>query len=351
MSAYNTRTSFSCVNCHMKQKHKNDEGEEAPSETNLMADDQQFERFSHQYVVNAGLCDLLFNNFEVEHHLCEGCTDCSIDLIKLLILNTEHEVEDYTEYLNKLNFEQSDETLDELEAELAKLQQEEKKLEEDIGEFNEEKRTSRESIAEKEALERKRKLHEARELSKLAMNEDEISSLQLRLLNATLWLKTVQDTNVFSACFKICDEGTVGVINNFSLDHSLREINAAWGQAALLLTSLAKLIGLEFEKYRIVAYASRSHLVVLEDGQMLPLFNLNELMQQLEVRIKSIDATVLMPYEIKGGVLEDKYGQSYSIRKEFNSEEGWQKALKYMLRNLQCYLCFVSVFLTEDTHK
>ncbi|CAB3360584.1 Hypothetical predicted protein [Cloeon dipterum] len=337
MSAYNTRTSFSCLNCHMKQKHKNDEGEEeAPNETNFMADDQEFERFSHQYEVNAGLCDLLFNNFDLDHHLCEGCTDCSIDLMKLLILNTEHEVEEYTEYLNKLNSEQSDEILDELEAELAKLQQEEKKLEDDIGEFNEEKRTSRESMVEKEALEKKCKRHAARELSKLAMNEDEISSLQLRLLNATVWLKTVQDTNVFDACFKICDEGTVGVINNLSLDRSQREINAAWGQAALLLTSLAKLIGLEFEKYRILAYGSRSHLLVLEDGQMLPLFNLNgcafqskdymfdaamvaflELMQQLEVRIRSIDATVFMPYEIKSGVLEDKYGQSYSIR--FNS--------------------------------
>ena len=40
------------------------------------------------------------------------------------------------------------------------------------------------------------------------------------------------------------------------------EINAAWGQTALLLTALARKIGLQFSKYKIVPFGNHSYVQV-----------------------------------------------------------------------------------------
>ena len=40
------------------------------------------------------------------------------------------------------------------------------------------------------------------------------------------------------------------------------EINAAWGQTALLLTALARKIGLQFTKYKIVPFGNHSYVQV-----------------------------------------------------------------------------------------
>ncbi len=50
------------------------------------------------------------------------------------------------------------------------------------------------------------------------------------------------------------------------------EINAAWGQTALLLSCLAKKVGMEFQKYNLVPYGSYSYIKVIADGKVLPLY-------------------------------------------------------------------------------
>ena len=51
------------------------------------------------------------------------------------------------------------------------------------------------------------------------------------------------------------------------------EINAAWGQTALLLSSLAKVVGPHpFERYQIIPYGSYSYVKVLGDDKVLPLY-------------------------------------------------------------------------------
>ena len=51
------------------------------------------------------------------------------------------------------------------------------------------------------------------------------------------------------------------------------EINAAWGQTALLLSSLAKVVGPHpFERYQIIPYGSYSYIKVLGDDKVLPLY-------------------------------------------------------------------------------
>lgn len=51
------------------------------------------------------------------------------------------------------------------------------------------------------------------------------------------------------------------------------EINAAWGQTALLLSSLASRMGLQFKRYRIVPFGNHSYLECLDDkSKELPLY-------------------------------------------------------------------------------
>jgi beclin 1 len=73
--------------------------------------------------------------------------------------------------------------------------------------------------------------------------------------------------------------GPFGTINNFRLGRlpnnpvEWAEINAAWGQAALLLHSLANKMEFTFKRYKIVPYGNHSFLESLEDkSRELPLY-------------------------------------------------------------------------------
>ena len=50
------------------------------------------------------------------------------------------------------------------------------------------------------------------------------------------------------------------------------EINAAWGQTALLLWALARKVGITFNKYQVVPYGSYSYIKNLTDEKTLPLY-------------------------------------------------------------------------------
>ena len=49
----------------------------------------------------------------------------------------------------------------------------------------------------------------------------------------------------------------------------------------------------------------------------------------------------------KGKIRDSNSGQWYSIKLQFNSEDLWTKALRYMLTNLKWGLAFVSMQYTS----
>lgn len=75
---------------------------------------------------------------------------------------------------------------------------------------------------------------------------------------------------MFNATFHIwhSGHGHFGTINNFRLGRlpsapvDWSEINAAWGQTALLLTALARKMNLTFDKYKVVPYGNHSYIEV-----------------------------------------------------------------------------------------
>lgn len=78
----------------------------------------------------------------------------------------------------------------------------------------------------------------------------------------------LEKTNVFNVTFHIWHHGHFGTINNFKLGRlpsspvDWSEINAAWGQSALLLTALARKVNLTFDKYRLVPFGNHSYIEV-----------------------------------------------------------------------------------------
>ena len=66
-------------------------------------------------------------------------------------------------------------------------------------------------------------------------------------------------------------------------------------------------------------------------------------LQQFKEEVEKGDPQFHLPYKMERGKIEDsKSGNSYSIKSQFNSEELWTKALKYMLTNLKWTLAWVS---------
>ena len=58
-----------------------------------------------------------------------------------------------------------------------------------------------------------------------------------------------------------------------------------------------------------------------------------------------------LPYEMdKGKIRDTNSGQWHSIKLQFNSEENWTKALRYMLTNLKWGLAFVSMQYNKKDH-
>lgn len=93
-------------------------------------------------------------------------------------------------------------------------------------------------------------------------------SLECQLSYTNNQLDKLHKTNVFNATFHIWHSGHFGTINSFRLGRlpsapvDWSEINAAWGQTALLLSALARKMDLTFERFRLVPYGNHSYIEV-----------------------------------------------------------------------------------------
>ncbi|XP_064646043.1 beclin-1-like [Lineus longissimus] len=340
-----------------------------------VSDGGNMENLSHRLKVMSYLFDVMSGQSEVDHPLCEECTDTLLDQLDQQLRITEDECKEYRDFLEKLGTNQ--ETVDEaaLDSELEQLRSEEKALDQQLesieserlhlaDQLQQEKEESKrleeeESCYWKEYNEYKRQLLDLEECQRSVDN-------QLRYAQAQL--DKLKKTNVFNATFHIWHSGHFGTINNFRLGRlpnvpvEWNEINAAWGQTVLLLHSLAKKMNLTFQRYHLVPYGSHSFLESLTDkSKELPLYGSGgirffwdtkfdhamvgflDCLQQFKEEVEKGDTQFCLPYKMEKGKIEDaSTGTSYSIKIQFNSEEQWTKALKFMLTNLKWGLAWVS---------
>nr|XP_010990371.1 beclin-2 [Camelus dromedarius] len=324
------------------------------------------------------ISDILSGETDVNHPLCVDCTDNLLEQLDAQLTITESEIQNYKrcletrEWISEDDREMLQEKLKDLELEEARLVRElegvEQKRERAAADLEA-------AQAETEMLDQQEKQHQ-KDYSKLKWQQlelhDELSSVEKGLWYAQIQQDQLEKTSVFHATFEICHDGPVGIINNFRLGclptfpTCWDEINAAWGQAALLLLALSNTIGLEFQRYQPVPCGDHSYLKSLTDDHTeLPLFSngkqsvflhnkydqammaLLDCLQQFQEAAEKAESGLCLPYKIhvEKGLMEDP-GDSdgfYSIRTHLNTEEEWTRALKLMLINFKHCLTWVSL--------
>ncbi|NP_001032963.1 beclin-1 isoform X1 [Takifugu rubripes] len=335
------------------------------------------EHLSRRLKVTSDLFDIMSGQTDVDHPLCEECTDTLLDHLDTQLNITENECQNYKQCLELLsNLQVEDEET--LLAELQQLKEEEAALVEELETVEEQRAAVADDLAQCRVHSQQldtEELQYQKEYSEFKRQQleldDELKSVDNQMRYCQIQLDRLKKTNVFNATFHIWHSGQFGTINNFRLGRlpsvpvEWNEINAAWGQTVLLLHALANKMGLRFKRYRLVPYGNHSYLESLTDkSKELPLYCSGGLrffwdnkfdhamvafldcVQQFKEEVEKGDTGFCLPYrmDVEKGKIEDTGGSggSYSIKTQFNSEEQWTKALKFMLTNLKWGLAWVT---------
>lgn len=325
--------------------------------------------------------EILSGQKVVDHPLCVDCTDnllLQLDNQLALVASDNQKYQSLLEKELLVSEEEREALHAELCAELSSLEQEEARLTQELEELDRHHARVaaelRAAQAESKALYRQQEQQRA-DYSVLKMDQlelmDQLSSVGNQIEYALSQLSRLRGTNIFNITFTISDEGPLGVINNFRLGRlpevrvGWTEISAAWGQTVLLLFSLSKIAGLQFQRYQLVPFGDHSYLKSLTGGGVLPLFSdgshsvfLNnkfdrgmkaflDCLQQLVEEIEKDERCPRLPYRIhvREGGMEDAWdsGEFCSIRTHLNTEEEWSRALKFMLTDLKVILAWASL--------
>lgn len=319
---------------------------------------------------------MLSSHTDIDHPLCAECPEAVLDSFDRQICHMEEAKKHYEKLSERLQNEVEDyqSQMDELDAELEKLQKEEEALKVKLLKTDEQRKEIASEMARQKEREKTLKEEEQvywREFNEhqrqiLQFKDDQIS-VQYQLQYTTEQLDRLKKTNVLNSAFHIWHNGHFGTINGLRLGRlqtvpvEWNEINAAWGQTAFLLNTLARVAGIKFERYMLVPYGNQSFIEVLEGKRrILPLYTapglrlfndskfdaamvafldcLNQLKQHIEV---NSSAHFVLPYRVD----KDRIGDGkefYSVKTQFNTPERWTKALKFVLTNLRWALTWIT---------
>lgn len=198
---------------------------------------------------------------------------------------------------------------------------------------------------------------------RLNLHLEERDRLTHAIEAANVSLDILKRTNVHSDVFRIWFDGPFGTISGLRLGRTTShpvewdEINAAWGQAVLLLASLARSCSCRFTQYTLVPAGSFPK-VKDKRGNAYDLFGpvgkvfgsnnydraqvgflacLKEFAHYLKNNPMSSVDSGGRPFELPWPIESDKIG-GYSVRLTFAKDKNWTKALKYMLVDLKVCL-------------
>lgn len=197
----------------------------------------------------------------------------------------------------------------------------------------------------------------------LAAAADHRDALQQRVDAAERDVAALRRTNALSAVFRIWSDGPFGTISGLRLGSTREravewaEINAAWGQAVLLLDVLARALGVTLTAARLEPRGSfpRLHDAAgahdlfgpaskiyyhspYDRAQVAFLACLHELGTEIDARLGRAAAGAprgrpppsVLVYPIEGDRVN-----GHSIRYALSRDRAWTKALKYMLTDLK----------------
>lgn len=312
---------------------------------------------------------------DIDHPLCAECPEAVLDIYDQEIREAELARQHYDQMGHQLQqeVEQYRAETSELDAELEELRKTEEELKARLTKTEGQRKEIAEEMKVQEKREAKLKDEEQaywkqfnRHQQEMLQFKDEQMSIQFQLHYTSEQLNNLKKTNVLNSTFHIWHNGHFGTINGLRLGKlqtvpvEWTEINAAWGQTVFLLSTLARFTGIEFERYRLVPYGNQSFLEPLEGKRkLLPLYSsvrifadskfdtamvgFLDCMNQLKLHIeKTSQPHFVLPYNIDKDKIGDANKEFYSIKMQFNTQERWTKALKFLLTNLRWALTWVA---------
>lgn len=315
--------------------------------------------------------DIATSQTQVEQPLCLECMRILSDKLDKEVEDVNMDIETYEAFLKRSELDSYDVLNDaDFLKEKAKIEEEERKLQAAV-EFTERQYT--EIKAEKKELESKSKLfreleerywHEYNNFQyQLASHQEERDAILAKIEVLQAHLELLKRTNVLTDAFPIWHDGEFGTINNFRLGRLPKtpvewdEINAAWGQACLLLHTMAQYFRPKFQYgIKIIPMGSYPRIVDSNNNTYELFGPVNLFWSTRYDKAMTLFLTCLkdfaefanamdqennvpsekcfrLPYKIENDKVE-----TYTITQSFNKQENWTKALRYMLCNLKWVL-------------
>ncbi|KAL2337154.1 hypothetical protein Fmac_011600 [Flemingia macrophylla] len=305
---------------------------------------------------------------QVEQPLCLDCMRILSDKLDKEVEDVNRDIEAYEACLKRLEGEARD-VLSEADflKEKLKIEEEERRLEAAIEETE---RQNAEVNAELRELELKsnrfkeleeRYWHEYNNFQfQLISHQEERDAILAKIEVSQAHLELLKRTNVLNDAFPISHDGEFGTINNFRLGRLPKipvewdEINAAWGQACLLLHTMCQYFRPKFQyQIKIIPMGSYPRITDTNNStyELFGPVNLfwstryDKAMTLFLACLKDFadfakskdqennippEKCFKLPYKIESDKVEN-----YSITQSFNKQENWTKSLKYTLCNLK----------------
>uniref|UniRef100_A0A0D6R4K7 Beclin-1-like protein n=1 Tax=Araucaria cunninghamii TaxID=56994 RepID=A0A0D6R4K7_ARACU len=322
--------------------------------------------FNSSITVLQRVFDIVSSQTQVEQPLCLEC-------MRVMSEKLDRELEEIT--MDNKAYEASVENLEgeslnglsegDFLREKAKVEEEEKRLEAKIEEIEKQRMDVTHQLQE---LELKSKRFEEQEEKfwqafndfrlQLINHQEERDAILAKIEVTETQLEKLKETNVLNDAFHIWHDGDFGTINNFRLGRLPKipvewdEINAAWGQACLLLHTMAVHCDIKFP-YRIIPMGSYARMADKNNNtyELYGPVNLfwstryDKAMTFFLACLKEfegyangkdraanvpLDKCFKFPYRIENDKVEN-----FTITQSFNKQENWTKALKYMMCDLK----------------
>eukprot|EP00123_Amoebidium_parasiticum_P015727 comp23119_c0_seq3/m.37239 comp23119_c0_seq3/g.37239 ORF comp23119_c0_seq3/g.37239 comp23119_c0_seq3/m.37239 type:complete len:319 (-) comp23119_c0_seq3:236-1192(-) len=313
---------------------------------------------------------------DIDHPLCADCTDQLLVELEGQVDEAEAEERHYrglAEARAGAQLQGPDQA--QAAAELSQLELEEQQLVFELRALERQRAAVQETVArlrhEERALQHDEDMH-WKAVNEFCRQYDEYladrESMDLRYAHASEQLEKLKRTNILNDTFHIWFTGPFGTINNFRMGRlpdvpvEWSEINAAWGQAALLLHTLAARLKFTFARFRPVAKGSQSYMEKLDTQQALELWMTGGLhvfqsarydqamaaflacLQQLTEHLERRDPIVKLPYSISKDTIDQ-----CSIRRGMGSTDAeWTRACRALLTNLKWAMTWAHKVMQRD---
>ncbi|XP_078431622.1 AUTOPHAGY 6 isoform X2 [Wolffia australiana] len=312
--------------------------------------------------------DIATSQLQVEQPLCLECMKVLSDKLDSEVEDVNRDIKAYEACLQRLEEESYGVLSDaDFSREKRKIEEEEKKI---LAAIQEVEKQCAEIDAEVKELEKKSKnfndleeryWHEFNNFQfQLQSHQEERDAILARIEVSQAHLELLKRTNVLNDAFPIWHDGDFGTINNFRLGRLPKvpvewdEINAAWGQACLLLHTMAQYFRPKFPyRFKIIPMGSYPRIMDANNNtyelfgpvnlfwstrydkaMTLYLTSLKDFADFAHSRDKENnippEKCFKLPYKIENDRVEN-----YTITQSFNKQENWTKALKYTLCNLK----------------